>query len=213
MSDLRSNLKIIVISSVGLVGSIAIHYGRSVDWAIQGYLLRNGHWIINDREPFGRLIFYNGPKALLIGFGTYLLISVFFKFRSRHPRRLGYAYSLTCMVAIPLVVSILKTVTNEPCPGDLFVFFGSQHLGHLHGECFPGGHASGGFALMHLYWCSLRKFVWLLRGIVLGGAMGLYQMAKGAHFFSDTIASLCISLLLASTIAIFFKGRELRYLR
>lgn len=117
------------------------------------------------------------------------------------------------MAAIPLIVGLLKTATNEPCPGDLFVFSGSQHLGNLHGECFPGGHASGGFALVHLYWCSPRKLAWLLPGLALGTAMSLYQMAKEAHFLSDTIASLCIALLFSSGLALLFKADKLRYLR
>jgi hypothetical protein len=80
MNDRRQNVKTFIVSSAGLATSIALHYERSADWKIQENLIRNGRWIINDREPIGRLLFYTGPKGLLIGFGLFLLLAGAIKF-------------------------------------------------------------------------------------------------------------------------------------
>jgi membrane-associated PAP2 superfamily phosphatase len=204
---------ILIFSVAGFLASVALHYQRSIDWRIQGYLLNDGHWIVNDREPLGRLLFYNGPKAMLICFAGYVLVLTALNFRAQRPERWGYLYAFACMALVPIFIGIGKAFTNEPCPGELFVFLGSQHLGALHGECFPGGHASGGFALIHLYWCSSRRLIWLLPGLLFGTLMGGYQMAKGAHFLSDTTASLFIALIFCAGLARLLPNTKLRILR
>lgn len=115
--------------------------------------------------------------------------------------RLGCA--LLAMLLAVLAVSWLKAHSLHSCPWDLQPFGGSAERFDLFapvaanpgpGHCFPGGHASSGFALMVLFfhaWPRSRRqaWGWLASGIVLGLLMGLGQMARGAHFLSHNLWS------------------------
>lgn len=209
---MRSKTAIFLFSVLGFAASVALHYQRLLDWRLQGFFAKQGHWLIDESEPIGKFLFYRAPKALLIAYGVLLLVLAVRSFRKKSPTRWGYIYSLLCMALIPFLIGLGKKLTNEPCPGELFVFFGNQHLGNLRGECFPGGHASGGFALLHLYWCSAHRRRWLVPGIFIGGAMGIYQMAKGAHFLSDTTASFFFALALSAALATLWRDDQRQYL-
>lgn len=62
----------------------------------------------------------------------------------------------------PLVIGILKATSAHSCPWDL-VEYGGKALNYVlmdtappgagPGHCFPGGHASSGFAVMALFSC------------------------------------------------------------
>ncbi|MBF0126131.1 MAG: phosphatase PAP2 family protein [Magnetococcales bacterium] len=72
------------------------------------------------------------------------------------------------------------------------------------GKCFPAGHPSGGFAFMMLFFVfqSRRaKILGLLLGLTLGWVLGIYQMLKGAHFFSHVL----VSMVVAWIIIVFIK--------
>jgi len=105
------------------------------------------------------------------------------------------------MVVTTTVVSILKHYSIHACPWDLAMYGGDQPLlnllaalpeGASPGRCLPGGHASGGFALMAFYFAfkdSYIKFarIFLAIGLMLGLVMGYAQMMRGAHFMSHNL--------------------------
>ncbi len=107
------------------------------------------------------------------------------------------------MVISSSVVSIFKNMSIHGCPKDLLVYGGNLPFLNLFeqlpagakaGHCFPGGHASGGFALMAFYYAfrdSKPKFAWamLLISLVFGFAMGWAQMMRGEHFLSHNLWS------------------------
>jgi len=100
-----------------------------------------------------------------------------------------------------LVVGIIKAHSAHSCPWDLVMFGGKAatfalldavpaHSGP--GQCFPGGHASSGFALMALFFLwwpeqPRRALLALLAGMVIGLLMGYGQVMRGAHFFSHNL--------------------------
>ncbi|MEX2976098.1 phosphatase PAP2 family protein [Serratia fonticola] len=101
----------------------------------------------------------------------------------------------------PLVVGILKATSAHSCPWDLleydgkamsFPLFGSTPAFPGPGRCFPGGHASSGFAVMALFFLfypqrpRLAYWCWL-GGITLGMLMGFGQIMRGAHFLSHNL--------------------------
>ena len=100
-------------------------------------------------------------------------------------------------------IAILKSVSMHGCPNDLAQYggdlpylqlFESLPNGVAMGKCFPGGHASGGFALMAFYFAFSDvqpKFAksLLLISIVLGFVMGWTQMMRGEHFLSHNLWS------------------------
>lgn len=116
---------------------------------------------------------------------------------------------------IPLTAANIKKFTNVYCPNQIELFAGSKpyvkifepYPASFHqikkGKCFPAGHAVTGFALMILFFVftkKLHRFFGLLSGVTFGWIMGFYQMAKGAHFFGDTLVSMLVCFLLAALI-------------
>ncbi len=101
----------------------------------------------------------------------------------------------------PLVVGILKAHSAHSCPWDLAMFGGKAATFALldavpansgPGQCFPGGHASSGFALMALFFLwwpehPRRALLALFIAMVVGVLMGYGQVMRGAHFFSHNL--------------------------
>jgi membrane-associated PAP2 superfamily phosphatase len=64
------------------------------------------------------------------------------------------------------------------------------------GNCWPAGHASGGFALVAVASLALTRrgqVLGTLAGLTVGSIMGVYQMVKGAHYLSDTLVTLLLA--------------------
>lgn len=114
------------------------------------------------------------------------------------PRRLALAVALLLSLA---VVSAGKAFSHTSCPWDLAQFGGvARHVSHWSwglrdggsGHCFPGGHASAGFAFLSLYFAWRDDAPRLARACLvaalLGGlALGWVQQMRGAHFMSHNL--------------------------
>jgi membrane-associated PAP2 superfamily phosphatase len=114
------------------------------------------------------------------------------------------------MIAGPLLIGVLKTMTSQHCPADLQEFGGIvSHAADLAapfwaasresaGRCMPSGHAGGGYALLSLYFAgwAARRPSWRWHGLAIGIAAGLLfsvvRMMQGAHFASATVWSAAI---------------------
>lgn len=102
------------------------------------------------------------------------------------------------------IVQTLKGASVHSCPWDINTFGGQAAWFPLFekannltgpGRCWPGGHASGGFAIGAAYFAlreSKRQLArWMLAlGLAFGVVMSLVQMARGAHFLSHNLWSL-----------------------
>lgn len=113
------------------------------------------------------------------------------------------SWSFAGMMLSTLAVSILKSQSMHACPWDLTQFGGglpyypmltSLPTGEVGGHCWPGGHASGGFALMAFFFAFRRThpifaYVSLVISLMLGFVMGWGQMIRGAHFLSHSLWS------------------------
>ena len=120
--------------------------------------------------------------------------------------RQSAGFVVLAMVLATLLVGSLKSVTNVDCPWDLAGFGGENPYVALFADrpdslsrakCFPGAHASSGFALMCFYFVFLhrsrRVARWMLAaGIAVGIAFSIGQEARGAHFLSHDLASAAI---------------------
>jgi len=127
------------------------------------------------------------------------------------------------MALAPLTVSLLKLVTDRPCPWDFVEFGGAEaytHLfqfrgtAHARGLCFPAGHAATGFALMAFFFVFHRERrhvlarAALLTGISAGVLLGIGRIAQGAHFMSHVLWSgLVCWLVMVSLYAVLFTPR------
>jgi membrane-associated PAP2 superfamily phosphatase len=124
------------------------------------------------------------------------------------------------MALAPLAVSLLKLVTDRPCPWDLMEFggvepytqlFRSRGAAHARGQCFPAGHAATGFALMAFYFVFYRQHrdtlarAALITGLSAGVLLGFSRIAQGAHFMSHVLWSgLVCWLVMVSVYAALF---------
>lgn len=176
----------------------------TLDLALQDRLYRwdEHRWLIDREAPTLRFWFYNAPKYL-IGVVAVLLLVTASRSRSKVRRRHALV-ALLSIVSIPLLVGLLKGSTNVFCPWDITRYGGDVPYVRVlerhtpdqrptrRGRGFPAGHASGGFALMALAGlASTRRGQGLAiaSGVALGGIMGAYQMAKGAHYLSHTLVT------------------------
>ena len=112
-------------------------------------------------------------------------------------------YVALAMVLTMLLVGGLKAVTNVDCPWNLAGFGGHNPYVALfadrpdalpRAQCFPGAHASSGFALMCFYFVFRDRAHRIARGlltaaIAVGVAFSIGQEARGAHFVSHDLAS------------------------
>ena len=128
---------------------------EQLDWAISNYWFdaasghfpwQNNHWLdlINHR-------------LLKIGVITGAVLALFWGIYRRNPRMI---VTMLLVGIGPLVVGILKATSAHSCPWDLIEYGGKAMSYPLFGaipavpgpgRCFPGGHASSGFAVMALF--------------------------------------------------------------
>jgi membrane-associated PAP2 superfamily phosphatase len=171
--------------------------GLYYDAARHGFPLRD--------DMFLQDVLYSGTKLLAVGiafavFGAFLL-SFLLPQWEQHRRRL--LWITVGMVGGSLMVLMLKQGSALHCPWDLAEYGGYAPFhglfdklpdGIAPGRCFPGGHASGGFALMAFYF-GLRDIrphaarIFLAVGLIAGLGMGWAQMMRGAHFLSHNMWS------------------------
>ncbi len=103
---------------------------------------------------------------------------------------------------ILMLAIALFLIGPEPTQTVIAALF--QHDGH--GQCFPAGHASGGFYLFAWavaiagFSSSLARFV-AVAGLISGLVMGLTRVAQGAHFLSHVLWSAWVSAALTLLLA------------
>lgn len=132
-----------------------------------------------------------------------ILFSLYLAWRAWRQRDGRLALTVSAMLLATALVSLLKSQSLHACPWELQAYGGTAEYFALfahapantgEGRCFPGGHASGGFSLMLLYfyyqprWPQLARY-WLAGGLLLGMLMGWGQLMRGAHFLSHNLWS------------------------
>lgn len=202
-----------------LLGALALFEVTDLDLRLQDRLFLSAphQWLINAKEPIGRLFFYTGIKVLLVVAGVGLLLAYLLSFRMASLR--AYRRRMLLMVAamslVPLVIAGLKNATNVYFPSQLeryggdkpyvkvFSRFPPGYQQTRRGYGYPAGHASGGFSIMALYFVFRTRrgsMLGLGTGLAVGWAMGGYQMAKGAHFLSHTVVTMLAAWLIILVI-------------
>ncbi len=218
----------IIIGFLLLATGLFIAQNYNFDLAIQNYFFqpKNNSWIIDKDEPIKKFIFYKLPKILLGIAIVILLIILIFNIKNRSKIKYYNKIFLTFLglTLIPLCAGNIKKFTNVYCPNQLEIYGGKypyvKILDHYpadfkqekKGKCFPAGHSITGFSLMILFFVFnkfLYRFLALTFAITLGWILGLYQMAKGVHFFSDTMISMICCFIIAALIARCFYSKKM----
>ncbi len=186
-----------------ILGNEFFHY----DLWLQKFFLLSGGWAIDKEYMPLKIFFYIGIKwtIILAGIVTLGLFIASFKNQKLKPYKKDFLLLVLAMSIIPSFISFLKLHTHMHCPYEIDLFggpypylslFEATPTGIPWGRCFPAGHASGGFALLALYFTKLvSKKNALFIGLGLGWIMGIYQMLKGDHFLSHSLVTQEISFL------------------
>ncbi len=208
------------LSFVLLALTLVLFSWTDFDVTLQDFFFdrESGRWMVSPADhvllsPF----FYRGFKKALgcIGGVCFLLFLLSFRRESLKPHRAAFLMLLLSLVFVPVIVAGAKQVTNEYCPKQVDRYGGFfPHVGVLKpypadfvqikkGKCYPAGHATGGFALMALYFCfssPKKRRIGLAIGLTAGWLTGNYQMLRGEHFLSHTIVSMIASWIVILTI-------------
>jgi membrane-associated PAP2 superfamily phosphatase len=124
---------------------------------------------------------------------------------ARWRRELAFVFFGMALVVV--VVGLLKEVTNVDCPWALSGYGGSRPYVLLFGDrpdalpraaCFPGAHASSGFALLAFFFAlreRARKAALVMLGVAVtvGVVFAIGQEARGAHFLSHDVTAAALA--------------------
>lgn len=182
-------------------------------------------WALNREDPVLNFIFYDGIKRLIIIFNVIVLVVLIAgwkrPFLSKYRR--GLLIVLLSSIFVPIIVGSLKATTNIPCPKNLEIYGGayphtcvwekypSTFCNQKKIKCWPAGHASGGFALLSLYFLfrTRKAKIAALSGVmVIGWSMGTYKMLIGDHFLSHTVITMILAWLIISAIVLLLNRLE-----
>lgn len=223
---MRNRILMLALSVGLLAGAMALFQFTNLDIWVQDHIydFANHRWPIAKEDTLPRILFYSGAKITIGIVAGVLLFWLLWPVRWRPkslrqwelpwPKRRLWLVAL-CIAIIPLTIGIMKGRSDLYCPWSIDRYDGDRP--HLHffdplptdyppdcGQCFPAGHASGGFALLGLYYLAdSRRGRWLgfAIGMTAGWVMGIYQMLKGAHFLSHTIVTMLIALIIVQVLA------------
>jgi len=203
-----------------LFGAILFFGMSDVDIVVQDsfYNFKTHHWILDwGLQPY-KFIFYDGAKrALIILAVLVLLFSLFFrKKKIVKEYKKGIIIFILSAIFVPGIVGGLKKETNMPCPRDEIRYGGiyprtavwqvykDAKLSKATIKCWPAGHASGGFALLSLFFVlktRRAKFLSLVGAQIVGWSMGGYKMIIGDHFISHNIITMILAWLIVLIVA------------
>ncbi|WP_445116265.1 phosphatase PAP2 family protein [Acinetobacter sp. WZC-1] len=205
---------ILLISMIILLSVVPV--GGSVDlYLIQPWVNASGIFPERDNWYLSTLN-HRIVKDLVIAVYSlfFLLWCASFKIETFRAQRWQYGYMFWVSILGTCVVGLLKSQAAHACPWNMthatatgFIWDFSATQGH----CFPGGHASSGFALMTGYFVyrlqyPARARFYLIAGAVLGFAMGWAQMMRGAHFLSHNLWTLWVIWALNVTVYAFVRS-------
>jgi len=211
----------LVITALLLIVAIIFFGLTDVDLIVQDlfYNYNDKQWILGQYTQPYKFIFYDGIKDLLIMFAVIILLLLIasFKIKSLKIYRKGFIIVLLAAAIIPTTVGYLKKETNMPCPKNELQYGGFYprtavwesysddfFLKPYRNKCWPAGHASGGFALLSLFFLFKKrknKIIALSIAFVIAWSMGLYKMVIGDHFFSHTVITMLLAWFIILLIA------------
>ena len=211
----------ILIFSLAILIYVFPIYGK-IDLAlIQPWIDQFGHFTERNNWYLVHLnhkVFKQLLIAVYLSFLVLWLAS--FKLEKLRPQRWLYGYMFVVSILSTALIGILKSQSAHACPWDMTEQTATGFIWNFtatHGHCFPGGHASTGFALITGFFVfrlvqPKRAWFYLTAGLLLGFMMGWGQMMRGAHFLSHNLWTgwiiLCFNTALYAYFYKFFKQQK-----
>jgi membrane-associated PAP2 superfamily phosphatase len=212
--------KQMILYFVLLAAVILLFEGTNLDLQVQdGFYLQDlNRWRIDRHEPILRLLFYTGPKVLLISMGILCFggWALSYKAQKYKNRRQQYVVMSLSLALVPLAIAGLKSLSNVSTPNKIARYGGNRPYVKVletypegtrpikRSQGWPAGHASGGFALMALYFLfsnPLHRWLGLGIGLTAGWNMGLYQTLNGQHFLSHTFVTMILAWMIIVSLS------------
>ena len=175
---------------------------------------------------WSRNLLHRGGRFVVWSLGAVPVVVLLLSVRRAHlvRWRRTCAYLLVCVATPPVLVVLLKVLTNRHCPlamtrygGDvawtrMFDFAPAVLAGGNPGRCFPAAHAASALTLVSLYFVARalghkRPWVWAMPSLALATVFAFGQHVRGAHFFSHNLWSLAICWTVALVAYRAFCGR------
>ena len=197
-----------------LVTTILFFTFSSVDMLVQdSFFDRATHlWILGHEDEPYKFIFYDGIKKLLILIAVSFLFSLIFFRKKKLVKRYkkGIFVVVFSAILVPITVGALKKETNMPCPKNEIHYGGvypktavwesyPKEFQESNIRCWPAGHASGGFALLSLFFLfksRKSRIKALILALTIGWSMGIYKMLICDHFLSHTVITMLLAWLI-----------------
>lgn len=200
----------------GLIAAILASSNLDLLLADRLYALQGGAWSLKEHFATSVVLHRWGRNVLALFWLSIVIAALAATWSVRlRPYRRGLWYLALVMAAAPGLVNLLKGITHVDCPWDLERYGGAvpyvplfaSHPGTFrYGQCFPAAHASGGFALVGLYFFARRyapgtRWVALGIGLLVGTIYGFAQQLRGAHFLSHDFWALAVCWVTALLLA------------
>ncbi len=172
----------------------------------------NHRWFAGESWWANQLLHKTGRDFIAL-IAIFSLLGFMLSWVSKHlrPYRRACGYALLSILLTTGLVFLGKKYSNVDCPWDLAMYNGNRPYVHIFsdkpddidiGRCFPGGHSSGAFSLLFLYFLFRDKNRrWAVAGLgfalLLGSLYSYGQWVRGAHFISHDIWSAFIAWFIA----------------
>lgn len=220
--------KQMALTTLALIATVFLFSWFDIDLWLQDHFYNTElkQWILDRNQKTARLIFYDGIKRVYILFALGLAVALvcFRKHARIRAYRQGLVIVLLSSLAVPLAVAGLKSITNTPCPRNIAHYNGDYPYVTLlksypatfkkteNMRCFPAAHASGGFALLSLFFLfksRKNRTIALAAAMTLGWSTGIYKMLIGDHFLSHTMVTMMLAWLIILSIAGIIHSKKL----
>ena len=162
------------------------------------YAFEGGTWAFKDAWLTSTLIHKVGKHlSLLIALCVFIALAQSFLTQKLRNYRRELSYLLLAAGGGSALISGLKYISHVSCAWDFSRYGGSAEYASVFtelvnrtgGDCFPAGHASGGYAWIAFYFLGVHlqsrlRWAGLLFALGVGLVFGISQQFRGAHFIS-----------------------------
>jgi len=194
-----------------LLSSVLFMAFAQLDLRIAGLFYDNGFYMAG--QVWTRLLHTSVTWFIVVSLTSVAGIYVFNRFARKHifgidGRKLVYLL-LVLVIGAGLIVNVLlKDNFGRARPRDVEEFGGTEHFTSafvLSSECdhncsFASGDAAGAFFALAFVLASTRRRSTAAAGISFGVLVSAARIASGAHWFSDTVVSFFVMLIVADAL-------------